>query len=80
MVTNRLGNLVVGSTHFHHFGDQCLLPASNYRLDTVSYQLQCIPESQVSLLLALLELDLFTIREVLRTVATYHPNQEIVMS
>jgi hypothetical protein len=54
-------------------------PTIDWRVDTVSYQLQCIPESQVSLFLARLELDLFTIREVLRTVATYHSNQEVVM-
>jgi hypothetical protein len=56
-----------------------LVAPVDWMVDRVSYQLQCIPESQVSLFLARLELDLFTIREVLRTVATYHPNQEVVM-
>jgi hypothetical protein len=34
MITNRLGNLVVCSTHFHHFGDECSLPAVNYSLES----------------------------------------------
>lgn len=81
--------LLIGYTAWHGFstdgqgvvvcGVDLPVTPVDWRVDTVSYQLQCIPESQVSLFLVRLGLDLFTIREVLRTVATYHPNQEVVV-
>jgi hypothetical protein len=51
----------------------------DWRMDVVPYHLEFIPESQVDAFLQRLGLDLFTIREVLQTVRTYNPNQEVVL-